>query len=216
MVRCQCLEERERTRDTCTKPAGLQAANSWLSPTGPQLLIGGAAVLVSVDELFLGLDAFEALAGAVSSAITSVSLVLFEPVPSPTGGPPDALFVVLSLPVVPDWLALPAFCTLVVFGGLVEAGDAVVAFDAVLLLMVLSPADTLLLVGETAVLVSVDELFPARDAFEAFAGAVSSAITSVSLVLFEPVPSPMGGGPLKGPGGADALLVPLPLSVVSD
>ena len=47
-------------------------------------------------------DAFEALAGVVSSVVTPVSLVLFEQVPSATGGVPDALLVALPLPVVPD------------------------------------------------------------------------------------------------------------------
>jgi len=48
------------------------------------LLVDGAAVLVSVDELVSGRGAFEAFAGADSSAMTPVSLVLFEPAPSPT------------------------------------------------------------------------------------------------------------------------------------
>jgi len=189
-----------------------------LSTTGPGvtlLLVEGAAVLVSVDELVPGRDAFEAFAGADSSAITCVSLVLFEPTPSPTTPEGlDALLVAFALPVVPDWLAfanelllecvsLSAFCMLVAFGGLKGADDALVAFDAVLLLMVLSPGDTLLLVGGATVFVSVEEPVPGRDAFEAFAGAVSSAITPVSLVLFEPDPSP------TTPAGLDALLVVL-------
>ena len=92
----------------------------------------------------------------------------------------------------PDWLALVAF------GGQVEADDSLVALDAILLLMLSSPGDTLLLVDGATVLVFADELLPGLDAFEAFAGVVSSVVTPVSLVLFEPVPS------ATGPGGADA------------
>ena len=201
-----------------------------LSPGGTLLLVGGATVLVFADELLSGLDASEAFSGVVSSVVTPVSLVLFEPVPSATGGGPDAseafagvvssvvmpvslvlfepagldaLLVVLSVPVGPDWLALVAF------GGQVEADDSLVALDAILLLMLSSPGDTLLLVDGATVLVFADELLPGLDAFEAFAGVVSSVVTAVSFVLFEPVPSVTGGAPA-------ALLVALPLPVVPD
>jgi len=125
--------------------------------------------------------------------MTPVSLVLFEPTPSPTS-PEGWLAFVVEL-----WLK----CVSLSAGVWTGAEDALVAFDAVLLLMVLSPGDTLLLVGGAAVFVSSEESVPGLDAFEAFAGVVSSVVMSVSFVLFEST-------------GLDALLVVLSVPVGPD